>query len=71
MKPYNSFDQQNHNNGTENIYQNAHLRNMDNDFLAVPYENQIMDVRTPPGPPGRPTGTSRRRGRRTEEARLI
>ncbi|WP_350301850.1 hypothetical protein [Peribacillus frigoritolerans] len=54
MKPYNSFDQQNNNNGTENIYQNAHLRNMDNDFLAVPYpfENQIMDIRTPPGPPG-------------------
>lgn len=53
MKPYNSFVQQNHHNGTENIYQNAHLRNMDNDFLAVPYpfEKQIMDVRTPPGPP--------------------
>ncbi|MFJ7929196.1 hypothetical protein [Peribacillus sp. NPDC096448] len=51
MKPYGSFDQRNHDNGNG---QNAHPRKMGNDFLAAPYplENQIMDVRTPPGPPG-------------------
>jgi hypothetical protein len=51
MKPYDSFNQQNDHNGNE---RNAHLRNMGTDFLAAPYplENQMMDVRTPPGPPG-------------------
>ena len=51
MKPYDSFDQRNHHNGNG---QNAYPRKMGNDFLAAPYplENQIMDVRTPPGPPG-------------------
>ncbi|MDP1420054.1 hypothetical protein Q8G35_17055 [Peribacillus simplex] len=53
MKPYDSLNQQNLHNGNENnLYQYAHLRNMDNDFLAAPYpfKNQKMDVRTPPDP---------------------
>ncbi|MFK4389410.1 hypothetical protein ABH916_001338 [Peribacillus frigoritolerans] len=50
MKPYDSFNQQNDHNGNE---RNAHLRNMGNHFMegAYPLENQMMDVRTPPGPP--------------------
>lgn len=72
MKPYDSFNQQNDHNGNE---RNAHLRNMGNHFMAgaYPLENQMMDVRTPPGPPG-PSyggGASHRLGRRTEEDRLI
>ncbi|MDG4849248.1 hypothetical protein [Peribacillus frigoritolerans] len=49
MKPYDSFNQQNDHNGNE---RNAHLRNMGNHFMegAYPIENQMMDVRTPPGP---------------------
>ncbi|MBT2666059.1 hypothetical protein J7J00_11140 [Bacillus sp. ISL-4] len=45
-RKFNSFDKQNHHNGTENnLYQNAHPRSMDN-----PLKNQIMDVRIPLGP---------------------
>ncbi|MDM5224002.1 hypothetical protein QUF86_25345 [Peribacillus sp. NJ11] len=68
MKPYDSFDQQNYHNGTENnLSQNAHPGYIENDYSAAPFpfENQIMDVRTPPG------GASRRHGRRKEEAHLI
>lgn len=53
MKPYDSFDQQNYHNGTENnLSQNAHPRYIENDYSAAPFpfENQIMDVRTSPGP---------------------
>ncbi|MCM3674187.1 MULTISPECIES: hypothetical protein [Peribacillus] len=56
MKPHDSFNQKNrNNNGTENnLYQHAYHPNMKNDFPAAPYpfENQQMDERTPPGPPG-------------------
>ncbi|MCY8936387.1 hypothetical protein [Peribacillus frigoritolerans] len=70
MKPYDSFNQQNDHNGNE---RNAHLRNMGNHFMEGAYrlENQMMDVRTPPGPPVRPMEGASRLGRRTEEDRLI
>lgn len=46
-RKFNSIDNQNYHNGTENIlYQKAHPRKMDN-----PLKNQIMDVKTLPGPP--------------------